>query len=66
MIAYGGPVLVINGRLDLVMRLGERRFIEGLPGVTTKVLRRAAHLSNVDRPGEFSAAVRAFVEGLEA
>ena len=64
--AYGGPVLIINGRLDLVMRLGERRFIEGLPGVTTKVLRRAAHLSNVDRPAEFSAAVRAFVEGLEA
>lgn len=66
LIAYGGPILVINGHLDLVMRLGERRFIDGLPGVTTKVLRRAAHLSNVDRPGEFSAAVRAFVEGLEA
>jgi pimeloyl-ACP methyl ester carboxylesterase len=48
------------------MRLGERRFIEGLPGVTTKVLRRAAHLSNVDRPGEFSAAVQLFIEGLEA
>jgi pimeloyl-ACP methyl ester carboxylesterase len=66
LLAYGGPVLVINGHLDLVFRLGERRFIEGLPGVTTKVLRSAAHLSNVDRPGEFSAAVRAFVEGLEA
>jgi pimeloyl-ACP methyl ester carboxylesterase len=66
LIAYGGPVLVINGHLDLVMRLGQQRFIEGLPGVTTTVLRRAAHLSNVDRPEEFSAAVRAFVEGLEA
>jgi pimeloyl-ACP methyl ester carboxylesterase len=66
LVAYGGPVLVINGHLDLVMRLGERRFIEGLPGVTTKVLRRAAHLSNVDRPGEFSAAVQLFIEGLEA
>ena len=66
LIAYGGPVLVINGHLDLVMRMGERGFIDGLPGVTTKVLRRAAHLSNVDRPGEFSAAVQGFVEGLEA
>jgi pimeloyl-ACP methyl ester carboxylesterase len=66
LIAYGGPVLVINGHRDLVMRMGERRFTEGLPGVTTMVLRRAAHLSNVDRPGEFSAAIRAFVDGLEA
>jgi pimeloyl-ACP methyl ester carboxylesterase len=66
LLAYGGPLLVINGHRDFVFRMGERRFIEGLPGVTTRVLPRAAHLSNVDRPGEFSEAVRAFVEGLEA
>jgi pimeloyl-ACP methyl ester carboxylesterase len=66
LLAYGGPILVINGHRDLVMRLGERGFIAGLPGVTTKVLPRAAHLSNIDRPGEFSAAVQAFVEALEA
>jgi pimeloyl-ACP methyl ester carboxylesterase len=63
--SYGGPILVINGDLDLVFRLGERGFIAGLPQVSTERLRRAAHLSNVDRPEAFSAAVRAFAERLE-
>ena len=64
LMAYGGPVLVINGHLDVLFRRGERSFLEGLPAVTTQVLPRAAHLSNVDRPGEFSAAVQKFIEGL--
>lgn len=63
--AYGGPILVINGDLDLVFRFGERGFIEGLPRVSTERLRRAAHLSNVDRPAAFSAAIRSFAERLE-
>jgi pimeloyl-ACP methyl ester carboxylesterase len=62
--AYGGPILVINGELDLVFRLGERRFLEGLDGVTSRRIRWAAHLSNVDRPDEFSDAVEGFVESL--
>jgi pimeloyl-ACP methyl ester carboxylesterase len=65
LLAYGGPVLVINGDLDLVFRLGARRFVEGVPGVTRRVLRRAAHLSNLDRPDDFTAAVLAFVQTLE-
>jgi pimeloyl-ACP methyl ester carboxylesterase len=64
--AYGGPVLVINGDLDTVFRLGERRFLEGLPNVRRVVLRRAAHLSNLDQPDDFTAAVRSFAERLEA
>lgn len=62
--AYGGPILVINGNFDLVFRLGERRFIEGIPGVTTRRISWAAHLSNLDRPDEFSNAVEAFAESL--
>jgi pimeloyl-ACP methyl ester carboxylesterase len=62
--AYGGPILVINGDLDLVFRLGERRFLKGLPGVTRLVLHRAAHLSNLDRPDEFSGAIDGFVGAL--
>ena len=64
--AYGGPVLAINGDRDVVFRLGERRFLEGLPEVKRLRLRRAAHLSNLDRPAEFAAAVAAFSEGLPA
>jgi pimeloyl-ACP methyl ester carboxylesterase len=62
--AYGGPILVINGDLDVVFRLGERRFLEGLPGVTRLVLHRAAHLSNLDRPDEFSGAIEGFAASL--
>lgn len=62
--SYGGPILVINGNLDLVFRLGERRFLEGVPGVTTRRISWAAHLSNLDRPDDFSNAVEAFVQTL--
>ncbi len=62
--AYGGPVLVINGDLDFVFRRGERQFVDGLAGVTSRRIQRAAHLSNVDRPDEFSGAVEAFVASL--
>jgi len=62
--AYGGPILVINGNLDLVFRLGERRFLEGVPGVTRRRISWAAHLSNLDRPDDFSNAVESFVETL--
>jgi len=62
--AYGGPVLVINGNLDLVFRLGEERFLEGLGGVTRQRISWAAHLSNLDRPDDFSNAVEGFIQAL--
>jgi pimeloyl-ACP methyl ester carboxylesterase len=62
--SYGGPILVINGNLDLVFRLGERRFLEGVPSVTRRRINWAAHLSNLDRPDDFSNAVEAFVQTL--
>ncbi|MBA3877906.1 MAG: alpha/beta hydrolase, partial [Anaerolinea sp.] len=34
LLAYGGPILVINGDLDIVFRLGERSFLRGVPNVT--------------------------------
>jgi pimeloyl-ACP methyl ester carboxylesterase len=62
--AYGGPILIINGTLDLVFRLGEGNFVEGLPGVTRRRIRRAAHLSNLDRPDDFSNAIEGFIQTL--
>ena len=62
--AYGGPVLVINGNLDLVFRLGEKRFLEGVRGVTRRRISWAAHLSNLDRPDDFSNAVEGFIQTL--
>jgi pimeloyl-ACP methyl ester carboxylesterase len=62
---YGGPVLVVNGGLDPWFRLGERGFVGGLPNVTIRRLDRASHVSNLDRPDAFTAAVAAFEASLE-
>jgi pimeloyl-ACP methyl ester carboxylesterase len=59
--AYGGPILVINGTMDLVFRIGAGRFLAGVPGVTSRVIPRAGHLSNVDRPDVFTGLVEEFI-----
>jgi pimeloyl-ACP methyl ester carboxylesterase len=59
--AYGGPILVINGSMDLVFRIGAGRFLAGVPGVTNRMIPRAGHLSNVDRPEAFTGLVEHFI-----
>jgi pimeloyl-ACP methyl ester carboxylesterase len=63
--AYGGPILAINGSTDLVFAIGAKRFLAGVAGVTYRVIGRAGHLSNVDRPEAFTGLVEGFVEALE-
>ena len=60
LMAYGGPVLVINGSLDLVFVAGERAFVRDIPGLTVRRLHGAGHMSNLDRPDAFCAAVSDF------
>lgn len=64
LLAYGGPILVINGSMDLVFRIGAGRFIQGVPGVTNRMIPRAGHLSNVDKPEAFTALIEEFVATL--
>jgi pimeloyl-ACP methyl ester carboxylesterase len=64
LVAFGGPILVINGNLDLVFRIGAGRFLAGVPGVTSHVIPRAGHLSNVDRPEVFTGLLQEFVATL--
>ncbi len=66
LLAYGGPIMVINGDLDFVFRLGERAFLRGVPNVSRRTLRWTTHLSPLDRPDEFAATVRRFVDRLPA
>lgn len=66
LLAYGGPILVINGSMDLVFRIGAGRFLSGVPGVTSRMIPRAGHLSNVDKPEAFTALVEEFVGSLPA
>jgi pimeloyl-ACP methyl ester carboxylesterase len=64
--AYGGPILVINGTLDLVFRIGAGRFLAGVTGVTNRVIPRAGHLSNVDQPEVFTGLIEEFISTLPA
>ena len=58
--AYDGPTLVLNGALDLLFRLGEPAFLAAARHPSRRVLGGATHLSNLDRPAAFTAAVRDF------
>jgi len=62
--AYPGPTLVLNGEFDVLFRSGERRFLAAARDGRRRVIRRATHLTNLDRPAAFAAAVRAFIRGL--
>ena len=66
LLAYRGPILVINGSTDLVFRIGAAKFLAGVPGVTRHMISRAGHLSNVDQPEVFTALVEDFIGTLGA
>lgn len=59
--AYGGPALVVNGKRDLIMRLGEKEHAAaaGLDSVT--VIDGAGHTSNLDRPDEYTSVIERFL-----
>lgn len=62
--AYPGPVLLLNGELDPLFRLGAKGFAREARDVRRVRLAGATHLANLDRPEAFSLAVRRFAEGL--
>lgn len=63
--AYDGPVLILNGDLDVLFRLGARRFARAARDVRRVRLGGATHLANLDRPEAFNEAVRRFMTSLE-
>ena len=63
--AYDGPVLIINGELDVLFRLGATAFARAARDVRRVRLGGATHLANLDRPEAFSKAVRRFAEELQ-
>ena len=62
--AYPGPVLLLNGELDPLFRLGAVAFAREARDVRRVRLAGATHLANLDQPEAFSLAVRRFAEGL--
>ncbi|HEY1106551.1 MAG TPA: alpha/beta hydrolase, partial [Agromyces sp.] len=53
------PVLLLNGQFDQ-FRIGERAFLEACPTARVETIRRASHLSNLDQPHAFAAALLRF------
>jgi pimeloyl-ACP methyl ester carboxylesterase len=62
--AYPGPVLLLNGALDLGFRMHEKRFLRIARQARLEIIPKAYHISNIDQPGLFSQAVRRFAESL--
>lgn len=61
---YPGPVLLLNGALDLGFRMHERKFLAAAQHGRLEIIPRAFHLVNIDQPDVFSNAVRRFAESL--
>jgi pimeloyl-ACP methyl ester carboxylesterase len=61
---YPGPTLILNGELDVILRLGERDFLRAARSGRRQLIPRATHLALLDSPHEFAAAVAAFARSL--
>lgn len=61
---YPGPSLLVNGEYDLFFRPTERSFAAVAADPRRLVIRKATHLTNLDQPAAFSAAVRRFARSL--
>ncbi len=62
--AYPGPTLLLNGEYDVFFRPGSRGFARAATNARRVLLRGATHLTNLDAPLAFNAAVRRFVRSL--
>jgi pimeloyl-ACP methyl ester carboxylesterase len=63
--AYPGPVLLLNGAMDLGFRMHERRFLAAARQGRREVIAEAFHLVNIDQPKAFSEAIRRFAATIE-
>ena len=63
--SYPGPTLIVNGEWDLLFRLSAGTFAAAARDVRRVRLSRALHLSNLDQPAAFNAAVRDFAQSLK-
>ena len=63
---YRGPILILNGEFDLLFRLSQRSFVDAAEDARATVIPMATHLTNIDRPEVFTAALRRFVRAVVA
>jgi pimeloyl-ACP methyl ester carboxylesterase len=58
------PVLLLNGRFDQ-FRVGTRAFLRACPQARVEIIPRAGHLSNLDQPEAFAAALLRFADSVQ-
>jgi len=63
--AYPGRTLIVNGELDLILRLGAREFRRAARHGRARVIPRGTHLVQLDAPDRFATAVADFARSLE-
>jgi pimeloyl-ACP methyl ester carboxylesterase len=56
--SYPGPALVLNGKWDLLNRLGEGKHADAAEDTTVAVIQKTGHVCNLERPETYSEAVR--------
>jgi pimeloyl-ACP methyl ester carboxylesterase len=64
--AFPRPVLVLNGARDRLVSRGAAKFVAAARQGRLQIIAGAGHASNIDRPEEFTRAVREFVQSLSA
>lgn len=61
---YPGRTLIINGEMDLILRLGARSFRQAARDARRVTIPGGTHLVHLDRPAEVAAVLAAFVRSL--
>ena len=59
--SFPGPVLVLNGQWDLLMRLGEHAHADAHGDARVRTVDGAGHVANLDRPGAYASAIGGFL-----
>ncbi|HEV2421837.1 MAG TPA: alpha/beta fold hydrolase [Candidatus Acidoferrales bacterium] len=62
--AYPGPVLFLNGEMDLGFRMHEKRFLAAAKRGRLELIPHAFHIANIDQPEAFTDAVRRFAKSI--
>jgi len=62
---YPGPLLLLNGAMDLGFRMHEKRFLAVAKRGRLEVIPHAFHIANIDQSEAFSDAVRRFARSIE-
>jgi pimeloyl-ACP methyl ester carboxylesterase len=60
------PTLVMVGELDYVCSKASRLMAQAIPGATLKIIKNSGHMSPIEQPAAFSAALMEFLAPVAA